>query len=184
MGRDRLDAFPGKHRGFSPGFETLDTLLPEVHPLALVSPASEELSRVKQQASGRAQRSPFPTSICTSQFTSQQAHRQIREHSLHILAPSTPVALIFLALCSHASNSPAILPPWPQPASPEVVLGQRDKSTDTSRAPKPQERNMWWEPDCRVVCLEDFNTQFPSIIRAALGHIVGISRIIEVWEVA
>jgi len=57
----------------------------------------------------------------------------------------------------------------------------RDKSTDTHRAPEPQERNLCWELDFRVVCLEAviFDVQFPSIMRAALGHIVGISRIMK-----
>lgn len=104
-----MDVFPGKNRGReeSPGFQAGGCLESQAHPscfgFSFVT-GSEQSEATSQWLTS--QRSPIPPSICTSQFTSQQAHGQICEQSVHALAPSTLLALICLALCSHASQPP------------------------------------------------------------------------------
>lgn len=66
---------------FSPGFQAGGCLESQAHPLALVSPVSEELSRVKQQANGRAYRGhqtpqpPAPLGLPPSKLTDGSTSR-------------------------------------------------------------------------------------------------------------
>lgn len=152
------------------------------------SPSCFSFSYVRGAQQGKAtsqgqssQRSLIPPTICTSQFTSQMDPWAELAHpgSLHTTGscPSGP-----MLPCIQQLGHPA-----PTHGLSQLLLRLRwskgtKTHTHTHRAPKPQERNLWWEPDLGVVCLEavPFNTEFPSITRAALGHIVRISRIIEV----
>lgn len=71
----------------------------------------------------------------------------------------------------------------PQPSHPAPVAavssswGCAGAQGRKHRALKPQEKNLRQKPDFRVVCLEAFNTQFPSTMKAALGHVGGFSRL-------
>lgn len=111
--------------------------------------------------------------------------RQIQEQSSCALIPSTPPALSCLVPHPCASTSPAILCPWPQ----ELFLGlcvaegPKHQHTQSSKA-------SGGEPVVATrlgaACLKaiPFNTQFLSTMRAALEHIAGILRVIQIWEVA